>query len=619
MRGPTYIIRIFLLFLFAFAVSRMIFLCFFWSSLSHETAVSILSSFYYALKTDISAASYLVAIPVLMVLTRLFFDSGFLSKLQRAYVPAVLFINALVTSADPALYREWGIKTSYKALLYLSHPSEVLSTATTAQLLIFVLLVMIQFALGYFIYEKLIIGRAESTAPYKAASFVGTIFLIPFLILGIRGGMQQIPVQAADSYYSTNAILNWAAVNSLWGLGQSIAAANQYGSQNPYRFYPKAQAEQTVDALYAAQKDQTPHFLKTSKPNIVLIIFEGWSADLIESISANHERSCTPHFDKLASHGLLFTDCLASGERSDQGVAAILSSFPSLPLSSIVNYPEKVNQRPSILRRFKDRGYTSLFLFGGQLSYGNLKTLIYHDGFDKVIEEKDIDRKISRGRLGVHDEYTFDILSHELHTMRQPFFSGFFTQSTHFSYDYPGTKKALSWAGDQSDYANALMYADSCLGDFFDKVKKEDWYGNTLFIMVSDHSHILPWNDNHKTSALHHIPLLFYGDVIKDEYRGIKKGDIVSQQDICATLLSQLDMDYSDFKWSRDIMAPNTIPFAYWTFTEGFGFTKGKDCEIVYDLANRKIVSGIPSCDSDTIRREGFSYLQRIFDDFIVQ
>jgi hypothetical protein len=128
----------------------------------------------------------------------------------------------------------------------------------------------------------------------------------------------------------------------------------------------------------------------------------------------------------------------------------------------------------------------------------------------------------------------------------------------------------------------------------------------------------LPWNDDHSKAALHHIPLLFYGDVIREEYKGRKKDEIVSQQDIAATLLSQLGMAHDDFKWSKNIMNPTTDAFAYWTFTDGFGYTRSADCEFIYDLANKKNISGsTQNCDSSIIKRQGLSYLQMVFDDFI--
>lgn len=615
MSAVRYLLRLSLLLLLVFAMSRVVFLVGAVPTLHAESFGTVLSSFYHGLKTDVATVCYLLFLPALLVAIESLIRSRFLYHIRRWYVRLILLVNAIITSAEPGLYHEWGTKLNYKALLYLEHPSEIFHTATASLLVLFVVMILLQWVVGLFLYNRIVRPVDEIIKQSRSALII--VPLYPILIIGLRGGVQEIPMSAGDSYYSTNPTLNWSTVNSLWNLGQSILTGMQYGRSNPYHFMPDKEAAENVAALYQSKCDLSEQILTTTKPNIVLVIFEGWSADLSYSISGIKEHSCTPHFDELAASGLLFKRCFASGERSDQGLTAVLSGFPALPLSSIVNYTAKVDQLPSLLEPFQKDGYSSLFLFGGQLSYGNLRTLIYHNKFDKVIEEKDIDPSIYRGRLGVHDQHTFDILQRALDTMHQPFFSGFFTQSTHFSYDYPGAKQGAAIAGDASGYTSSLLYADSCLGDFMKKAKKKPWFKNTLFILVADHSHVVPWNDDHHSSAMHHIPLLLYGDVIADDYRGKAITATVSQQDIAATLLSQTRHDHGAYDWSRDVFSSCSNHFAYWTFTEGFGLTTDS-CEVVYDLAGRKMIkSQYAGCDSAIFEKQAFSYMQMVMEDFL--
>lgn len=614
MRLLSYLLRLLLLLLIIFAISRVIFLVAAHSAFAADSWKTILASFYYGLKTDISSACYILLAPALLACMELVWESSLLYYLRLYYLRLVILINALVTAAETGLYHEWGTKLNYKALLYLQHPAEIFHTASVYLLLAFVALSLVQWVLGRVLYRA-IVGQSDTIIRQPLAS----VLLVPvtgLLFIGIRGGVQEIPMSAGDSYYTANPALNWTAVNSLWNLGQSILAGRQYGRVNPYKLLPEAAARPTLNELMVCPGDTPVHILSTRRPNVVLIVFEGWSAELISSISGNAEHSCTPHFDQLAASGLLFTHCLASGERSDQGLTAILSGFPALPLSSIASYTAKVDKLPSLLQPFKKEGYRSFFLFGGQLSYGNLNTLIYHNRFDHVIEEKDIDPQLYRGRLGVHDQHTFDILQRSLDTMQGPFFASLFTQSTHFSYDYPGAKKKLPWAGSESDYASSLMYADSCLGDFMEKARKKPWFGNTLFILVADHSHVVPWCEDHRTAAMHHIPLLLYGDVLTDRYRGKRIASVVSQQDIPATLLAQTGHAHSEYTWSRDMLSSCGSHFAYWTFTEGMGLTTDSS-EIVYDLAGRKTISTHCSGDSTLLRKQAFSYIQMVMEDFL--
>ncbi len=615
MRIVRYLLRLSLLLLLVFAFSRVIFLLSAHDSITKDSWHTIAASFYYGLKTDISAVCYILLLPALLACIELLWESYFLYVLRRSFIRIVIFINALVTSAETGLYHEWGTKMNYKALLYLQHPGEVFHTASLWLLFVFLTVTLVQWIAGRVLYRKIVAPVDKITRQPWAV--ILSLPVAAVLLIGLRGGIGEIPMSAGDSYYTANPTLNWAAVNSLWNLGQSVLAGRQYGYSNPYLLLPETEASETVEELRKCKSDTPIHILTTAKPNIVLVIFEGWSADLMYSISGNHEHSCTPHFDQLASAGLLFTNCLASGERSDQGLTAILSGFPALPLSSIATYTAKVDKLPSFLKPFQGDGYQSFFLFGGQLSYGNLNTLIYHNRFDKVVEEKDIDPLIYRGRLGVHDQHTFDILQRSLDTMHAPFFASLFTQSTHFSYDYPGAKRSLPWAGTESDYASSLMYADSCLGDFMEKAKTKSWFSNTLFVFVADHSHVVPWNDDHRSAAMHHIPLLVYGSVLHKQYQGQRVSYVVSQQDIAATILAQTGHDHSDYTWSRDMLSSCPDRFAYWTFTEGMGLTKDSS-ELVYDLASRKTVSRrCATCDSSLLQRQTYSYIQMVMEDFL--
>lgn len=53
-------------------------------------------------------------------------------------------------------------------------------------------------------------------------------------------------------------------------------------------------------------------------------------------------------------------------------------------------------------------GYHTSYMFGGQLSYGNIRSYMYYNKFDRILEDKDFDENLPRGKLGVADEYLFD-------------------------------------------------------------------------------------------------------------------------------------------------------------------------------------------------------------------
>src|SRR5690606_8878822 len=105
------------------------------------------------------------------------------------------------------------------------------------------------------------------------------------------------------------------------------------------------------------------------------------------------------------------------------------------------------------------------------------------------------------------------------------------------------------------------VYADGCLKDFIEKCKKQKWYKNTLFVFVADHGHATPSSQSPSFNKYNRIPLLFWGEPLKDEFRGKQINKLGSQSDIAATLIYQMNGDTSRYPWSKDLLNPNSPEF----------------------------------------------------------
>lgn len=376
---------------------------------------------------------------------------------------------------------------------------------------------------------------------------------------------------------------------------------------------PQANAEKIFASINAVKKDTTIHILTTDRPNVVLVVLEGWSADLIKSCGGYD--SITPHFDEMAQEGVLFTNCYASGSLSDQGMAAVFSAFPSQPKTSIITQPTKYVHLPCINSVFKKAGYHTSYMFGGQLSYGNIRAYMYYNAFDRILEGKDFDPSIPQGKLGVADQYLFDRQLQELSHEQQPFFAGMFTQSTHGPFDFP-MNEVLHWGDKEKPYINSALYADKCIHNFIEEAKKSPWYKNTLFVFVSDHSHNSPkkWQFNQK--EYRHIPMLFFGDVIKPEFRGMKYDSIASQTDLASTLLHQLNLESSQFRYSKNLFNPYTTHSAYYAFDEGFGFVADEG-SLAWHVDGRTEFEKYNSPGAEKkLKTEGQAFLQVLIHEY---
>jgi arylsulfatase A-like enzyme len=84
-----------------------------------------------------------------------------------------------------------------------------------------------------------------------------------------------------------------------------------------------------------------------------------------------------------------------------------------------------------------------------------------------------------------------------------------------------------------------MAYNDLVLKDFFDIIKNEEWYKNTIFIITADHglsiSRDIPIHPRNG-----HIPFIIFSDLIDTS---IKVDKIVSQVDIMPTLIDLMGED----------------------------------------------------------------------------
>ena len=544
---------------------------FYFKSFKNIKLLEVLQIIPNSIPLDLSFISYVATVIFLLILLgfllSFFKVEQFINKTVNFFLVSMILFTNFVSAAEICLYKEWETKLNYTALSHLKQPSEVFLTASNIDYLIFSFYILISIIVIRFYFYNIKIHFKFQKNTFK--SIVKKIVFAP-LILGvffyfIRGGLQSIPINISDAYFSKNIIVNDLTVNSNWNIIQSYFKSSRSINGNPYKKYSKKDYDLFVENYVndSTSKVLPIKILKDEQPNIVFILLESWSADIIESLGGL--KSITPNFNKLEEQGLLFSNFYSNGWKSEQAVSSIFSSFPVFPYISIIKETDKARKLPSINKSLKN--YNSSFIFGGQLSYGNIKGFLLNQKFDLVLDIDDFD--YPRGRLGIHDEFMFDEFHLHLNKMKEPFFSTLFTLSSHSPYDFP-FKHKFSFNSRHDPYVNSIAYTDSCLGIFFNKIKNEKWYDNTLFIIVSDHSHSTPINRRVAQKERFKIPMLWYGNVLHDKYKGVSNEILSSHIDITPTLLSQLNYKDDSKYFGNDIFKLNKKYVPY-SFVRGYG------------------------------------------------
>ncbi|MBN8702820.1 MAG: sulfatase-like hydrolase/transferase [Bacteroidetes bacterium] len=616
-KNYTLFILDFLFWIFLFSFFRAVFLVYNLSELQDVPATQLILAFYHGLGLDVSMASYFIAIPFLCYLFVGFIPSVKVLRVKNIFTLVLISLVVIISVAELEIYNEWGMKMNIKAFKFLNDPKQIFETTRP----VFFwgglsVIAVLTFCLYKYVYLKFVAAQNGIT---KNNLFENILFILItpiLLVLGIRGGVQQIPIQQSDAYFSNKNILNLAAVNSTWNLFQSVWENTGAIEGNPYHYYDLEDAKKEVARINYVEKDTTIKIIDSVKPNIVLCILEGWSADLVKS-TGGYE-GVTPNFEKLISEGILFNNLYASASLSDQGIGCIFTGFPAQPNNSVVAQPAKYASVPTIIKEFKKANYQTSFLFGGDLDYANIKAFLYYQGIDKVQDEAYFDAAVPRARLGIHDEYLYAKQLNELKNTAQPFFATLFTGSTHSPYDIP-MGDSITWGGDEREYLNSAFYADKQMYKFIQEAKKQPWYSNTLFVFISDHSHITPHKYAFNQPEYRKIPMLFYGEVLKPEHRGTKYTKLASQIDLPVTLLKQLDFNTSPYdKWSKNLFNPYSPEFAYYEATDGFGWLRPNHSYVLVHSQNREeYLKFLSEEQKKIIEKEGKSYMQLVFEEFL--
>ncbi len=611
----------FVYWLLFFFLDRLLFVVYFFDKLKANSAAENFKVFVYGLWMDVSMAAYVCALPLLFYVFHLFRPlPAKAKKWLRIYTLSLVSIFVVLTVADLTIYEDWGSKISYKVVEYaIDSPKEAIAASSSSPVLSLVFIMTVFISVAVFLYKKMTTFFANGISPKPILAIAITILLIGAEITAVRGGWQLAPMNESMAYFSSKPFLNYAAVNTEWSFLNNVLKSkfSKGGTKNPYQYYPKKEADEVVRSLYQPATAPTPSILTTQHPNVVIIIMESFTADVVESLGG--ERGIAPNMEGLIQKSVLFTNAFASGDRTDKGTVAVLSGFPAQAINSIIKNDSKQRQLPSIAQVLAKAGYHTSFYYGGESEFVNTKSYLLSHAYSTIVDRNSFEEKDMNSKWGAYDEVVFNRQLSDMKREAQPFFSTLLTLTNHEPFELP-TASHFGNNTLENKFRSTAWYADSCIGDYIRKASKEPWYQNTLFVMVADHGHLLPRNkydinDYHRFR----IPLLFFGGVIKPEWQGKKIDKIGSQTDIAATLLRQMNYPASEFMWSKDLLNENTNSFAFYNWDNGFGYATPQQV-ISFDNVGKTITfrrNNASKTTDDSLLECGKAYMQVAYDQYL--
>ena len=597
------------------AIQKPIFLCYHQDLANGCTLNDYLQVITHGLLLDCTIAGYLTVLPLLMTLISVWLPGTGYRKLLKGYFSCMAILIAAIFAVDVALYGYWGFRLDATLFFYLQSPGDAMASVPMGQFFAQLLLFAIYAAGMYWVLKRFIVPLFPDTAVEKpVVGSVGILLLAGLLFIPIRGGVTTSTANVGMVYFSNNQFLNHSAINPCFSLLASFSKQQDFAAQ--FDFFPEEERKEIFEELLNRfpqefdkenQKKCTNNSgliqLHEEKPNILIILTESFSANALDPT-----QDIMPNYNRLRNEGIFFSNLYASSFRTDRGIVATLNGYLAQPTTSIMKYPAKSQTRPSIAKVLTTNGYVADMLYGGDINFTNMQSYFYSSGYSRITADRDFPITSRLSKWGANDDITFRHLYEEIKNRdtQSPWLTTFLTLSSHEPFDVPYHR--LDEVG---LYPNSVAFTDSCIGNFIDQLKKLPVWKNTLVILVSDHGYPYPADVKNEEPRRYQIPMLWLGGVIQKPAVITR---YANQTDLAATLLHLLGLPHEDFTFSRNIFSPDYPEYAFYTYSNGFGFIDSTGVTVYDNEGNKPIIESTQE-GSDLRIRKGKALLQTLYDD----
>lgn len=597
----------YVLLLLIFMLQKPLFILFYHGMFPDAGASEVFATMWHGLVLDASVAGYLTAVPTIMLIVSLWYAGKGLRIAANIYFGIISAIMSLAFTANIALYGFWGFPLDSTPLFYFfSSPADAMASVSAWTVAGGILFALLYAAILYLLFRLLLIRPLEKVkSPWL--TFIMLLLMTGLLIIPIRGGLTVSTANTGKVYFSDNLKLNHAAVNPLFSLLESLSRENDFGSQ--YRFMSDGEATAIFRRMTGLTepgtrqtKDSTISILNRRRPDILFVILESFSSHLLGELGG--DSGVAVNLDSLSREGVLFTRFYANSFRTDRGLVSILSGYPAQPTTSIMKYPRKSQTLPSIAGALVGAGYDAAYYYGGDADFTNMRSYLKSSGFGRIISDSDFPVSERLSKWGVHDHFVMQrfVADYQQEKPSKPRFRVIQTSSSHEPFEVP--YRRLS-----NPRLNAFAYTDSCVGALVRELRHSPAWDNLMVVLVPDHLGAWPEDIDNLSEERYRIPLIIIGGAVKPALRF----DVIgSQQDIAATLLSQLGISYGQFTFSKDLLNPGAVHFAFFTFPDAMGIATDSGM-VIYDNSAGRVVSS--RGDVTGILDMSKAYLQKLYDD----
>ena len=569
-----YFKKIFVL-LFLYSLSRLFFLINNISSFKNFQLIEFLEG----VRFDISSIAY-INIPLLLLLIIPVEKKNFYKKIVSSvfYCTNIPFI--ILNNIDIEYFKFTQKRITYDFFEFIQLGNDFMNLAPLFLMDYWHITLFTIFQI-WFIFK---INFFSKKNKYKFSLYNSAITLFLgsiFFIVAARGGLQYKPIKPINAGEISKSDNSALILNTPFCIFHSLNSK----SLSQFSYYDN----EYLNDIYK------PIILNSNQginnQNIVILIMESFSKEFM-SFNTN-AISYTPFIDSLMKHSLVFNNAFSNGLKSIEALPAITASIPTLMNNPFITSEFAQNKFMSIASLLNAEGYSTSFFHGGIKGTMGFNSYCIKAGYKSYIGMEEYNNKKDfDNSWGIYDEPFLKFTANKLKNTKKPFFTTIFTLSSHPPYtlpiEYIKNKKI-----DKLNIQETIKYTDYSLSKFFNRIKNENWFENTIFIITSDHTTPVSYDSKYNNLiGRYSIPLIIYkpDNSLKGE-----NNNIIQQIDIMPTVLELLNYNKTYFAFGKSYSEKNKwaimkLEDIYYFITD-HGIIKNKEEEYItfsdWDLSKK--------------------------------
>lgn len=516
-----------------------------------DSDVNYWLSFIYGLRMDTIVTSIILIIPMFILTLTPKILQKVTDQFLKYYFLIMLSFVIFIENATLPFFAQYDVRPNYLFVEYLEYPKEVFSMIIadykTELIIAFIMI-------GVFIYLFLKFTKNTFIKPIQIDYRKKIVLFVPLaivLFIGMRSSFGHRPANISDAMYSSSRLVNEITKNSIYSIGYAIYSNKKHSANKIIKHYGKMDIQEAIkrveerlhiqsnDKKFPFSRKVKTHFKTNHPKNLIIFLQESLGYQFVEAVGG--EKGITPNINELSKEGILFKNLFSNGTRSVRGIAGSVSGIFSIPGEGVVKRNKSQNNFFTISSLLKPYGYHTMFLYGGESRFDNMRGWFSGNGFDNIIDESSFEHPSFVGTWGVSDEDLVNRANIEfkkLHEKKQKFAAVMFSTSNHTPFDFPDNKIKLINGVPKKSVKNAIKYADFAVGKLIENAKKENYYKDTIFVIVADHN-VRVYGDDMIPVNMFHIPAIILGGGITPKVYN----KLSTQPDVLATALDLIGMD----------------------------------------------------------------------------